>query len=198
MEVYFAHTASYPDAPPLLKAAGLQAINDSEVAELEAALAAVVEESLGAPMIYTLLQEVQEWLNERARLAASAAPDEATLLARERAAEEARIAALRAHGTPVTVQAFHAWAAAFAQEQAAAAQGAAAGKAGGEARLTGRQWFKRQEEAQLPVEEPELELDEEDGEDDRDAWQRRRQDESEEEDSDEDALLEEMAALKGV
>ncbi|KDD71899.1 hypothetical protein H632_c4205p0, partial [Helicosporidium sp. ATCC 50920] len=64
VEVYFAHTASYPDAPPLLKAAGLQAINDSEVAELEAALAAVVEESLGAPMIYTLLQEVQEWLNE--------------------------------------------------------------------------------------------------------------------------------------
>lgn len=75
-------------------------------------------------------------------------------LRKEQEAEEARRAELRAHGTPVTPEAFRAWQQAFETEQglSAASLGAVGQSAGAApARVTGKQFFKMQEARHVEV-----------------------------------------------
>ena len=72
---------------------------------------------------------------------------------RRRDAEEARQAELRAHGQPVTPEAFTAWKARFDAEQALE-RAKLEGKDAGEerkGRLTGKQWFLQQEAQHIEV-----------------------------------------------
>lgn len=87
---------------------------------------------------------------------------------RRREEAEAARAAARAHGTPVTVEAFNAWRKKFEAEQAIAkvqlAEGSKADGAAG--RLTGKQWFMQQLAAGKEVSSSEEEEEEEDADED--------------------------------
>ncbi|GAB4819086.1 hypothetical protein N2152v2_006132 [Parachlorella kessleri] len=166
IEVVFAHTPTYPDEPPLLKARGLQGLADADVRQLQGVLDEQIEANLGMAMIYTLIGVAQEWLNEKALTVGGPSLDPEADRKRREAEEEARIAELRAHGTAVTPETFAEWKARFDAEQAlerAKLQGGEAADKRG--RLTGKQWFLQQEAMHREVEEPDLEPDEEDGED---------------------------------
>jgi hypothetical protein len=112
-----------------------------------------LQENMGMAMVYQIFAAVQEWLTERATQAPGAAVDDSEA-AQRRALEaaEAQRAAARAHGTPVTVEAFMAWKRAFDAQVAAerSPAGEASGKAGDAAaaaagRLSGKQWFLRRQ-----------------------------------------------------
>ncbi len=105
-EVVFSHTSSYPDEPPLLRARSVRGLSDADVAALQAVLAAQVEENLGMPMIYQIITAAQDWMNEKGAEVAAPVSDPEAELKRQREAEEARIAELRAHGMPVTPETF--------------------------------------------------------------------------------------------
>jgi hypothetical protein len=148
--------------------------------ELAGRLGAVADENLGMAMVYNLVTAAQEWLGDR--MARSAGPDPEADRKRAEAAEEARHAAMRAHGTTVTVESFAAWRKRFDAEAAAAKAAAAAaagggadgkgggGGAGGEARLSGKQWFLKQAAAgaELSGEEDEDALAEGEAEEEED------------------------------
>lgn len=220
-ELVFAHTAKYPEELPLLRVDAMQGLDDAELARVRAKATEAAEEYLGMASIYSVLQAMQEALDEVVAEQASrggagagglAAREETEeqRQARERAAEEARIAELRRHGTAVTPEAFHAWAETFEAEREAAkeAERAAKGLVEDHQKLTGKQWFLQQEALHRGVEEPELGEGEEDGEgDDRDTWECRRERASDddedddlvfEDDDDDDELLNQLAAEKGL
>jgi hypothetical protein len=163
-------------------------------------------------MIYNLVTAAQEWLTARAAAApgAGGALDEEAEAKRLRDAEEAARQAARAHGTPVTLEAFNAWKRQFDAEQALAkaalveANKDADAKA---ARLTGRAWFVRQaaEGAQSEAGDEgalssETEVDEAALlEDDSEVLPEEEEDEEEDldyEDDDDDGMLEEYLATK--
>ncbi|KAI3438059.1 hypothetical protein D9Q98_000502 [Chlorella vulgaris] len=201
VELVFAHTPSYPDEPPLLKARGLQGISDADVGTLQGVLDEGVQENLGMAMIYTLISSAQEWVQEKAASMAVPSSDPVLEEKRRRDAEDARLAELRRGGQPVTPEAFAAWRAKFEAEQAqlrAKLEGVKVEEK--QTRLTGKQYFLQQEAQHLEVEEPELEADEEDGEDDRENWRSSGEEEEldyDEEDSDEEEeLLDELLASK--
>ncbi|KAL4452160.1 hypothetical protein ABPG75_007822 [Micractinium tetrahymenae] len=210
VELVFGHTPTYPDEPPLLKARGLQGISDADVGTLQGVLEGAVHANLGMAMIYTLISLAQEWITEKATSLAVPSSDPEAEERRRREAEEQRLAELRAHGTPVTPEAFAAWKAQFDAEQALerAKLDEAAGKAEDKkGRLTGKAWFLQQEAAHIEVEEPELEDGEEDGEDDRDNWGYGHEGEGpddddedidfdDEEDSEDEELLDELLASR--
>jgi hypothetical protein len=151
-------TPQYPDEPPCLKPRSVRGLSDADMQQAAAAMDAVVQENMGMAMIYQVVSAAQEWLANR--LTQAAAPDPETDRKRQEREEEARHAALRAHGQPVTLESFAEWKAKFDAEAAlakasvsAAADGAggkgggagAAGAAGGggEQRLTGKAWFMK-------------------------------------------------------
>ncbi|KAI8463800.1 MAG: ubiquitin-conjugating enzyme/RWD-like protein [Monoraphidium minutum] len=172
LELLFAHTPTYPDEAPCLKPRSVRGLSDADIADLGRALDAVVAENLGMAMVYNLVTAAQEWL--AARLAGKAAPDPEAERKRADAEEEARHAALRAHGRPVTAAAFAEWKIAFDAEAAAAAArggggeakggGGGGGGGGGEGRMTGKAWFLKQAAAGEVVSGSE----EEEGDDDDD------------------------------
>lgn len=179
-------------------------------------------------------------LQEKASSVAVPSHDPEAEEKRRREAEEARLAELRAHGHPVTPEAFAEWRAKFDAEQALERSKLVEGKAEDKQnRPTGKQWFRQQEEQHLEVgppaaaapctatklggslhagrwlwltacpccawpqvEEPELEPDEEDGEDAREHWGSSGEEEDDldygdESDEDEEELLDELLASKG-
>lgn len=209
VELVFGHTAAYPDESPLLKARGLQGISDADVGTLQGVLDDAVQENLGMAMIYTLISLAQEWITDKASALAVPSSDPEAEERRRREAEEQRMAELRAHGTPVTPEAFASWKAQFDAELAlekAKLEEAAGKSEDKKGRLTGKAWFLQQEAAHIEVEEPELEDGEEDGEDDREDWgygQEGESDDDEEdidfdddEDSEDEELLDELLASK--
>jgi RWD domain len=180
-EVVFAHTPTYPDEPPLVKARSLQGLDDADVRTLQALLEEQIDANMGISMIYTLVSAAQEWLNDKALALSGPSFDPEAERKRVQEAEDARIAALRAHGTPVTVETFAVWQERFEAERALSK--ATTSDAAAEGRPSGKQWFLQQEAQHLDIVEPELEDDETDGEGSRSQW-------SEEEfsDSDEDFI----------
>ncbi|KAL4426114.1 hypothetical protein ABPG77_002700 [Micractinium sp. CCAP 211/92] len=207
VELVFGHTPTYPDEPPLLKARGLQGISDADVGTLQGVLDDAVQENLGMAMIYTLISLAQEWITDKASALAVPSSDPEAEERRRREAEEQRLAELRAHGTPVTPEAFAEWKARFEAEMAL--ERAKLEEAGGKAedrkgRPTGKAWFLQQEAAHIEVEEPELEDGEEDGEDDRADWDFDQEGEDDDEDidfdddedSEDEELLDELLASK--
>lgn len=180
IELVFSHTPSYPDEPPLLKARGLRGFSDVDIEGLQSLLEEMIKENLGMAMIYTLITFAQEWLNEFS--ARSAEPVYDPEIERKRAleAEEARIAELRRHGTPVTPETFEAWRRKFEQESALDQLKIGEVQVAGPGRMTGRQWFQQGDGLNAAEEEEE----EEEG------WS----DSSEEEEED---FLDEFLASKG-
>jgi hypothetical protein len=134
LDLVFAYPPTYPDAAPLLKPRSVRGLSAAELAEVAAACDAAVEANGGMPMMYAVISAAQDWLRgvvgrglgagvegsggggaeevdeEAAAAAAKAAAAEA---------EEARLAAARALGTPVTPASFAAWRARFDAEMAA-------------------------------------------------------------------------------
>ncbi|KAI7835902.1 hypothetical protein COHA_010205 [Chlorella ohadii] len=205
VEVVFAHTPTYPEEPPLLKARGLQGISDADVGTLQGVLEDAVQENLGMAMVYTLITTAQEWVQDKSTTLAVPSADPEAEERRRREAEEARLAEMRAHGHAVTPEAFAEWKARFDAEmtlQRAKLEGDKSEDR--KNRLTGKQWFLQQEAQHIEIEEPELEADEEDGEDDRENWAYGEDGEEEEEDIDFDEedeeededLLDELLASK--
>ncbi len=171
-EVVFSHTATYPDEPPLMKARSLRGMSDADLAILQSILDGQVEENLGMPMVYQLITAAQEWITEKGTAMAQPVLDPLAEEKKRRAAEEERIAELRRHGTPCTVETFNAWKEKFDAEMALAkssiqdpvTSGAVKGK------MTGKAWFLQQEAQHIDIEEPELSESEEDGEGSRSDW----------------------------
>ena len=175
-EVVFSHTPMYPDAPPLLKARSVRGLSDADVASLQSTLDTQVEENMGMPMIYQLITAAQEWIAEKGNAMETRADDPEVAEKKRREAEEARIAEMRRHGTPVTPETFKEWKAKFDAEAAMARTSVqdpastTSANAVVKGKLTGRAWFLQQEAHHIEIEEPELDDDEEDGEDDRSRW----------------------------
>lgn len=138
-ELLWAHTPSYPDEPPLVKARSEKGLSDADVAELQAAVDAAVQENMGMAMIYGLVTAAQEWLTDKAAQGAEAPPLD-PVAARKAAeeAEERRLAEIRSHGTPVTPETFAPWKERFYAELAAAR---ARADEAGKQKLTGKQYF---------------------------------------------------------
>lgn len=137
---------------------------------------------------------------------AMAAPSVDPALERKKAieAEEARLAAIRAHGTMVSPEAFAEWRVRFDAEQALARAGVGDAEASGSAadkaqRPSGKQWFMSQDH----LAEPELGEGEVGDDGEAGVWSGSESDEggsvfsdSDEEDEDEE-LLDELLAAKG-
>ncbi|KAG7673412.1 hypothetical protein KSW81_006624 [Nannochloris sp. 'desiccata'] len=173
-EVVFSHTPNYPDEPPLMKARSLRGMSDADLAILQSVLDGQVEENLGMPMVYQLITAAQEWITEKGTEMAQPVLDPLAEEKKKRAAEEERIAELRRHGTPCTVETFKAWKEKFDAEMALAKSSIQDSTTAGavKGKMTGRAWFLQQEAQHIEIEEPELsdEEHEEDGEGSRSDW----------------------------
>jgi hypothetical protein len=172
-EVVFSHTATYPDEPPLMKARSLRGMSDADLAILQSVLDGQVEENLGMPMVYQLITAAQEWITERGTAMAQPVLDPLAEEKKRRAAEEERIAELRRHGTPCTIETFKVWKEKFDAEMALAKSSIQdPAVVAGKGKITGRAWFLQQEAQHIEIEEPELsdEEHEEDGEGSRSDW----------------------------
>ncbi|KAF8063830.1 RWDD1 [Scenedesmus sp. PABB004] len=202
MQLVFAHTPTYPDEPPCLRLRSLQGLSDAELAEATAELEALAAESLGMAMIYTLVTAAQEWLGARIAAGpggAGGGADPEAEEKRRREEEEAARAAARAHGHPVTVEAFEEWRRKFEAEQAAARGADGKGGAADGARVTGKQWFLAQLAAGKVVSSSEEEDGEEsEGEEEAFAGAGAEEDDEDEDldydDDDDEELLEELGA----
>ena len=144
LDLAFAYPPTYPDTAPLVKPRSVRGLSDADLAEVGAAIEAQIEAGSGMPVMYAVVAAAQDWLREKVApgvgaVSAATAPAEKSkeVLQEE---EEARAAAARALGTPVTPATFAAWASTFYAE---AKGGGPATPAGGEERATGRQWFER-------------------------------------------------------
>lgn len=210
MQLVWAHTPTYPDEPPSIRLRSVKGLADNELQEATEELQRHIQESLGEPMIYNLVTAAQEWLAARVAAGPAAAgidPDAEEKRRREE--EEAARTAARAHGTPVTAQAFLAWKATYDAERKKAAVAAAGGGVKGvdarEGRITGKQWFMQQlaagkgESSGSEVGEDEGDFDEglEEGDEDEDEEDFDYEEGDEDEDDDEDDMLEEYLATKG-
>ncbi|PNW85981.1 hypothetical protein CHLRE_03g201776v5 [Chlamydomonas reinhardtii] len=167
-ELLFAHTPKYPEEPPSYKLRSVTGLSDADLAEATAVLEEQVNANLGMAMIYTLIGAAKEWLQGRVSSGPAVDPD----LERRKADEaaEKKRAEARAHGHPVTVEAFMAWKLKFDAEVAAAKAKALEGlKEDDRAkRLSGKAWFIKQAAAGLELEAVEAGALSEDDEEDFD------------------------------
>lgn len=121
---------------------------------------------------------------------APASLDPAVLERKQREAEEVRLAELRAHGTPVTSEAFRQWQEAFEAEH-----GLETAFLAEDQRMTGKRYFQLQESRHADVDETPSGSDEEgwDALAERDGIDYDEDDDS----SDEEFLLDQLAADRG-
>lgn len=191
----FTHTPSYPDEPPLIKARSVRGLSDTDISSLQSLFNSQVEENLGMPMIFTILTAAQEWINDLDTSRAAPVIDPEAERRKRQEEEEARIAALRAHGTPVTPETFNEWRASFDAEMELSKTAIdEQNTSSTQGKLTGKQWFLQQDAHHIAIEEPFLDEDDEDGEGSRSDWSGERHDEideylSEEYDDDDDEML---------
>ncbi|GAX79695.1 hypothetical protein CEUSTIGMA_g7136.t1 [Chlamydomonas eustigma] len=139
-ELLFAHTATYPDEAPCLRLRAVRGLSDADIHAGTAYLLEQVQENIGMAMVFTLVGAAKEWL--RTKAGSSAKEDPVADRKKAEAEEEARRAAARAHGTPVTLASFMAWKAKFDSELAlkkVSISEESKDDRGG--RLTGKQYF---------------------------------------------------------
>lgn len=203
MELLFAHTQSYPDEAPCLRLRAVRGLSDGDMAEANGHMQDLIQENMGMAMIFTLVQAAKEWL--QARAGASAAEDPEAMKKRLEAEEEAKRAAIRAHGTMFTMELFNEWKAKFDKEVADAKAKKAAELMAKEpdrvAWPTGKQWFlqnsSRAEADDLAAQAAGLSEDEEDFMDaEEDEEDIDFDDDDDDDDLDLDALLAAKAAVK--
>lgn len=154
-DLLFAHTLSYPDEAPLIKLSNVQGMSNDDIQSLQKVIDEQIQENMGMSMIYTIVSAAQEWMQDRASIPQEVVLDPAEAKKRAIEAEEARLAAQRAHGTQVTPGTFVTWRKQFdtemvLQKTSLAEQQQAAEKKG---RLTGKQFFQSQE-AQVEESDP--------------------------------------------
>ncbi|KAK9829546.1 hypothetical protein WJX72_006404 [[Myrmecia] bisecta] len=121
IEIVFAHTPSYPDEAPLVKARSIRGLSPEDLAQLQALLEQTAQENLGMAMIYALVSAAQEWLRDKVLGdgAGEAVLDPEEAKKRREEEEERKLAEIRSHGTPVTPQTFVEWKQRFDAEIAA-------------------------------------------------------------------------------
>ncbi|CAI5492098.1 unnamed protein product [Closterium sp. Naga37s-1] len=152
LALYFAHTPTYPDEPPLLSLRSLQGVRAVDLEEIRNKLKEEAEENLGMAMMYTLATSAKEWLREK------------YVGVEEEEEEEEKEEVIEPHGLPVTVETFTEWRDRFEAEIAlekAKLLSDAALAASKEKRLTGRQWFVQKASKGIVVDEEEAEEEEE-------------------------------------
>ena len=137
----FSHTPAYPETPPLLRCRSIEGLFDDELVEVTERLRKHAEGAVGMAMIFDLATEAKEWMRGRAGVVD--AVEETPEMLQRRLEEEAeeRLEAMRAVGTPVTVESFNAWVARFEAETGAAVSASAAARERA-SRLTGRRYFE--------------------------------------------------------
>lgn len=156
LALIFAHTPTYPDAPPLLKVRSLQGINDADIRELQGKLETEVEENLGMAMMYTLATSAKEWLREKYG-------QEDVEEEEEDDTEKEEV--IEKHGEVVTVESFLAWRDRYEAELAlekAKLMPDAALLASKEKRTTGRQWFELKSAGKAVEEGDDEDIDDDD------------------------------------
>lgn len=149
IEIVFAHTKNYPDQAPLFKVRSVRGLSDEAIQQLQNKLEPQIDENLGMSMIYTLISAAQDRINELAADQSGPANNPEAERRKLLEAEEARLAELRAHGTPVTPETFNEWKLKFDAEMNLERVNLKPDKLalnqGG--RMTGRQWFQQHETA---------------------------------------------------
>ena len=145
IECIFSHTKQYPETAPLVHVTSIRGLSKQQVEDCCGTVKDTIEENMGIPMMYTVIMAVQEWLNalEMESKEAAKADDPAVLEQQRRQEEEARIAALRAHGHEVTPESFAKWKKKFEEEMAPSTVDVTAPS--GPGRVTGKQWFLQQQ-----------------------------------------------------
>lgn len=173
VSMYFSHTPTYPDSFPRVHVSSIRGLSTEHIEQCCNHVTAAMEEHAGLPMIYTLVEVAQEWINalEDGAQEALRADDPAVLEQKRRQEEEERIQKLRAHGHEVTPESFRAWKEQFLLEQQEKQEHAGV-KATSTMRntMTGKQWFLQQQgeagKEEEEVEEYEDEIPRDDIEDD--------------------------------
>eukprot|EP00798_Chlamydomonas_sp_ICE-L_P003479 gene3477-13540_t len=116
MEFVFGHTEKYPDEPPCMRLRVLGGLSTNDSIEGMIMLNKEAQENLGMPMIFQLVTAAKEWIRAKTNSIPEEDPDAVRRKASEE--EEARRAAIRAHGTRVTVENFAEWKRKFDAERA--------------------------------------------------------------------------------
>lgn len=155
ISLYFQHTKAYPESSPRVHVSSIRGLSTQQVEQCCACVTTAMEEHAGIPMIYTLVEVVQEWINalEDSAKETLRADDPAMLEMKQRQEEEQRIQNLRAHGHEVTRESFLAWKEQFMLEQRQHVIERPTTKGGGATAsakntMTGKQWFLQQQQQQ--------------------------------------------------
>jgi len=109
VEMEVKYTAGYPQEAPILHLKSKKGVTKSQCVELEEKIKTQAADSLGTAMIFTLAQTVKDWLDEHNREPADDIEDD---IVDEKEDEATEV------GTPITVETFLAWKAAFDMEMA--------------------------------------------------------------------------------
>merc|ERR1719427_2326091 len=111
----FTFPDTYPDVGPDIEYEESEGVEDEQLDELKKHMKEVVDETMGMPMVFTIVSAVMEWLgetNDRLKFEA----EEAIRKQKELEEEEER---KKLEGTKVTIESFLAWKAQFDIEMAA-------------------------------------------------------------------------------
>ena len=111
----FTFPDTYPDVGPDIEYEESEGVEDEQLHELKKHMKEVVDETMGMPMVFTIVSAVMEWLgetNDRLKFEA----EEAIRKQKDLEEEEER---KKLEGTKVTIESFLAWKAEFDAEMAA-------------------------------------------------------------------------------
>ncbi|XP_046848267.1 RWD domain-containing protein 1-like [Xenia sp. Carnegie-2017] len=113
VSVQFTYVENYPDCRPFIELKSRDGLTDNHLHSLKEFLHEKAEENLGMVMIFTLISETQEFLNEAVEKEKNSQEEERQRKLKE--AEEAELAKLT--GTPVTHENFIIWKLKFDEER---------------------------------------------------------------------------------
>lgn len=189
IELVFAHTPEYPEARPLYQLHSMRGLSEIDMDKARSVVESEIDTNLGMSMIYNIVSALKEWLQSKEQDGPTIDPEEERRKAEEE--EVARRAAARAHGHPVTVEAFNAWKARFDAELALQKEKLSENLKSEDKglRVTGRQFFQREAASELGTEDGALSTD------DEEAFNR-DDDDLDYTDDDDEGLFEEYMAAK--
>ncbi|KAF0688212.1 Aste57867_20082 [Aphanomyces stellatus] len=154
LSLVFTMPETYPDAAPDVEIRMEKGLSDRQEKEIRALLNQQMEENLGMAMVYTVCEAVREWMLENNREGNDGSEYQEMLRRQEARTKKDNIAAeaeqakldleeekkgahKAAGGTPVTVESFTKWKAAFDADMAT--KDGSKAVVGAEKKLTGRQ-----------------------------------------------------------
>ncbi|XP_028409742.1 RWD domain-containing protein 1-like [Dendronephthya gigantea] len=134
VNVQFTYVENYPDEGPIIELNALEGLSDSNIDSLQEFLKEKVEENLGMVMVFTLISETQDYLNQAVEDEKKSREDEKQRKIKE--AEKAELAKIT--GTPLTYENFMAWRLKFDEERTGLNL-----KTETKSKLTGRKLFEQ-------------------------------------------------------